>query len=700
MLNSEKKGKLTAEDIRSRIKTLESNFCCLEFQEDSTPNPPIDPDTWLEVGLRAYSIENEFTFCEQSLLQEIFRLRSSLDSRDKSQVREAHSQANIFEVRSRQFMTRAALKIANLDAMFGWKICQLPDGDKESQLLYFVDVFGGPGSCSEYVLWRNDGWNAKGFGFTPRGDYEFHVEMFQMAAPESFDPFYGANDDGHIFDPENINAFLDYVKAQTEDNLGAHLIMCDGGLCVKNNNQEIISKQLYLCLVLLAVGVIRPGGNALLKVFDLYTPFSVGLVYILTKCYQKVSITKPASSRPANSERYIVCQNRMHGDNMFLSYLLSISQVLWENRQGEHDINHIISLKTMQDDTKFYNFICKSNNDLARRQIGGLQSLIGILNGTHQQMRVDRKLVQDTLWRLWKLDLKTRMSPTDGFAMNASEYAFQLIDSNTLEMFTTYDTQLCGLGSIEKMFVNPRNWSFMSVDVTTDQGKNIRTMFLSKSNGSVFYYDREKVAWRKLQKLQLILSPKTLLYGEIAQEITETDNKQKITHALHIIDAFILGGKDIRYMPQNKRNAFCEKFAKALNRPLVYRNSCTIRPIPIRCKQLIPMIEFEEFFNNVSVHKLTTDTNVLGVDLDSCDSNETKKFYIPRGLLFVQKALIGLKGIEKDLEFGKSFSRRILWIWNKTTQIYSSTQMVEVTKEPDMVYRQDLEHFIEKYEDQ
>ncbi|XP_065078736.1 cap-specific mRNA (nucleoside-2'-O-)-methyltransferase 1-like [Ochlerotatus camptorhynchus] len=688
---------LTPENIRSRAETLESNFKWLEFHDDSTPNPPIDPDTWLEIGPRVRSIENEVAFCERSLLQEVFRLRSSLDDSDEKKVRWAHNKANFFEVRAGQFMTRAAIKIANVDALFGWKLCQLPDTADDSQLLYFVDVFGGPGGCSEYVLWRNDGWNAKGFGYTTKGDYEFRAEMFRMGAPESFDPFYGANDDGNILDPDNISAFMEYVKAQTADKLGAHLIMCDGGFYVKNNNQETISKQLYLCLVLLAVGVIRPGGNAILKVFDLYTPFSVGLVYVLTKCYEKVSIVKPASSRSANSERYLVCQTRLNESNLFMNYLFSISQVLWENRHGEHDIIHIISPQTMQEDKDFYNFIRNSNNDLARRQIAGLKSLIGILHGANQQEKVDKQLVQETLWRMWKLDHKSRVSPTDGFAISAAEYALQYIDKDTLEMFTKSDTLLCGNETIKKRFGNPRDWSFMPVDVTTDQDKNIRTMFLSKGNGSVFYYDRTEVAWRKMKELQLILSPKTLLYGEIVQEISIMGDKQRIVHALHIIDAIMLGGIDVRSLPQTKRNALCTKFAKALNRPLVYRNNCTIRPIPIRCKTLIPMTELDKFFSYVSVHKLATGTNVLGSDLEILDSQETKKFYIPRGLLFVRKGQIGLKGVEKELEFGKSFTSRILWVWTKTSQIYSSAQMVEVTKEPDLVYRKDFERFIEKY---
>ncbi|EAT33910.1 AAEL013813-PA [Aedes aegypti] len=683
---------LTADAIRTRTESLESNFHWLEFDDNSTPKPPIDPDTWLEIGPRLQTIDQETKFCDVEILREVLQLRSSLDDRDQEEVRWARNRSNPFDVKAGQFMTRAAVKIANVDAIFGWQLCQRGESD---DLMYFVDVFGGPGGCSEYVLWRNDGWNAKGFGFSTKGDYEFHPEMFRMGAPESFDPFYGANDEGNIFDPENVASFVEYVKSQT-DRLGAHLIMCDGGFFVKNNCQEIISKQLYLCLVLLAVAVIRPGGNAILKVFDLYTSFSVGLVYILTKSYGKVSIVKPASSRPANSERYLVCQNRLNRESLFARYLMSINQVLWENKHCDHDIIHLVSPKTMQEDKDFYNFIRNSNEDLARKQIAGLKALIDNVQGVRPAEKVDRQLVQDTLWRQWKLDHKSRVSPTDGFAKCAPDYALECVGKATLELFESSDTPLCGKRMLKKTFGNPNDWFFMPVDVTADQGRSIRTVFLSKGNGNVFCYDREKANWTQIKDYQVVLSPRTVLYGEIVEEISAKGEKQKIVHALHIMDAILLGGQEVRALPLDKRNILCCKFAKAMNRPLSHQNSSTVRPIPVRCKTLLPMMELDSFFSNVSIHELINGAKVIGSDLDSFDAQESKRFYIPRGLLFVRSVQTASKGAEKQLDFGKAFASRILWAWSKTSQIYSSAQRFDVAKEPNLVYRQDFDEFIEK----
>ena len=41
----------------------------------------------------------------------------------------------------------------------------------------------------------------------------------------------------------------------------------------------------------------------MVKVFDMFTLFSVGLFYLLSLCFRRIALFKPVTSRPANSER-------------------------------------------------------------------------------------------------------------------------------------------------------------------------------------------------------------------------------------------------------------------------------------------------------------------------------------------------------------------------------------------------------------
>lgn len=72
----------------------------------------------------------------------------------------------------------------------------------------------------------------------------------------------------------------------------------------QENFQEVLTKRLVLCQFLCAMSIIRKGGYFLCKTFDLFTPFNVGLVYLLYRAFDHVCIHKPVTSRPANSERY------------------------------------------------------------------------------------------------------------------------------------------------------------------------------------------------------------------------------------------------------------------------------------------------------------------------------------------------------------------------------------------------------------
>ena len=82
-------------------------------------------------------------------------------------MRNARTRSNPYEtIGSVFFLNRAAVKMANMDAVFDFMFTNpknqngQPVLDK-TDLLYFADVCAGPGGFSEYVMFRK-GWKAKG----------------------------------------------------------------------------------------------------------------------------------------------------------------------------------------------------------------------------------------------------------------------------------------------------------------------------------------------------------------------------------------------------------------------------------------------------------------------------------------------------------------------------------------------------------
>ena len=114
----------------------------------------------------------------------------------------------------------------------------------------------------------------------------------------------GQDGTGDLYNMSNIDHFVASVGSGT-----CHLVTADGGFDVSNNYdmQEQMSFQLQLCETYAAMSLQRPGGMFVLKVFDICDTRTISLLWMITRLYETVKIVKPLTSRPANSEKYIVC---------------------------------------------------------------------------------------------------------------------------------------------------------------------------------------------------------------------------------------------------------------------------------------------------------------------------------------------------------------------------------------------------------
>jgi len=108
---------------------------------------------------------------------------------------------------------------------------------------------------------------------------------------------------GNLYHLENLL----YVKNHYEHSMD--FITADGGFdySVDFNNQEESSLHLIFSEVCFALMMQKKGGHFILKVFDTFSSSTIELVYLLTYLYEEVIISKPMTSRPANSEKYILC---------------------------------------------------------------------------------------------------------------------------------------------------------------------------------------------------------------------------------------------------------------------------------------------------------------------------------------------------------------------------------------------------------
>jgi 23S rRNA U2552 (ribose-2'-O)-methylase RlmE/FtsJ len=117
---------------------------------------------------------------------------------------------------------------------------------------------------------------------------------------------YGADGTGDLYVKENQESYINLI-----DNQKVMLFTGDGGFdfSVDYENQE---KSAYLLLIassIIGLRVLAPTGMFVLKLFDIYSDSTHYLLRLITFCFKEWTLYKPATSRPCNSERYLICRN-------------------------------------------------------------------------------------------------------------------------------------------------------------------------------------------------------------------------------------------------------------------------------------------------------------------------------------------------------------------------------------------------------
>lgn len=114
---------------------------------------------------------------------------------------------------------------------------------------------------------------------------------------------YGEDNTGDLYNIENIKYFRKKMNNNT-----ANIVTADGGFdySVNFSQQEQQSYKLIFAEIVCAYGVCKKDGHFILKIFDNYTLPTLKLIYLLGTFFKEIVIIKPNTSRPANSEKYII----------------------------------------------------------------------------------------------------------------------------------------------------------------------------------------------------------------------------------------------------------------------------------------------------------------------------------------------------------------------------------------------------------
>lgn len=289
---------------------------------------------------------------------------------------QARDATNSFENIGRSiFINRAAIKLANTDAVH--KVSgQLFTFDNKTSMdpFTFCDVAAGPGGFTQYLQYRYK--RAIGYGMTLRHEtLDWNTRSLDMTR---FTAFYGPDNTGNLY--TNWEPFINYVLSKEEN--GVDLVTADGGFDLEDNmdktllhRQEFLSSRLLLTQAVIGVACAKIGGNFMVKVFDTVTTFSAHVLFVLAQCFERILIFKPISSRPANSERYVICMNKNREVQPYYQLLSGAARFYKDDIYSDTLFSEGIP-------QSFQQWLTESNNQSIARQLQAAQAILLYLKGT------------------------------------------------------------------------------------------------------------------------------------------------------------------------------------------------------------------------------------------------------------------------------------------------------------------------------
>jgi hypothetical protein len=182
----------------------------------------------------------------------------------------------------------------------------------------------------------------------------------------------GADGTGNIISSANF----EHCVSQHQNT--CDLITADGGFdfSCDFNNQETMVLSLLIAELGFALALQKQGGHFILKMFDTFAKPTIDVIYVLCNFYQDVYVSKPCTSRHANSERYIVCK---HFKPATTTGLLPHLIAMFGQLETIPKHATITSLLPMDHDAYFLNKMEECNAIIGQQQMETISATINII---------------------------------------------------------------------------------------------------------------------------------------------------------------------------------------------------------------------------------------------------------------------------------------------------------------------------------
>ena len=262
---------------------------------------------------------------------------------------------------NQMFINRSAIKLANIDAVLDFKLTRLAHEEEKGRNFLFADLCGAPGGFSEYLVKRFQSneirGSCRGYGMSLVGKNEHGKgctwcldDIYENDNTSTFSinyrVLYGYDGTGDIYNWDNVISFQKEIEHDLQEagipSRKMNLVVADGGFDAQRDSecQEELAQKLILHEFATALQLLDVDGTLVLKLFGCQTESIRMAMRSMFDLFNSLEMTKPISSRPASSERYVILEG------------FKGLPAQWEG--GQNWINNVLIGRCLQRDLSFY----------------------------------------------------------------------------------------------------------------------------------------------------------------------------------------------------------------------------------------------------------------------------------------------------------------------------------------------------------
>ncbi|GMR59004.1 hypothetical protein PMAYCL1PPCAC_29199, partial [Pristionchus mayeri] len=541
------------------------------------------------------SLAEERLWCDANLLERIVEIKKEMNSHEGNDLDGVRKGGNPHEalLENRLMLGRYSMLLASIDRathflLTGENIDDVvmkrpldtrPRGKnihRDADIFYFAESQTLPVPFASQYIWLRKGfYNAKCFcpQFSPTSplsalvSHSFLDTMRRVAHKKQEEQ----NESCNPYDPLMRETFTELIQRGTGGQ-GVHLYTgfihnvtpwgekqgeegtsTHSPPLVTRAAKEVMFRDSYLGQLLYATGVVRNGGRAVIHFLDTNTSLSMAVLYLAHIVFDRVAIYKPRTSRPGNTERFLICDGLRPKEAKAVKKY--IEESLEKVRQGEYLVR-LLPDRIMDEDGNFIEYARETNNKLAERQFRFLSSCVRMLKDEEREKVHEDCL--ETCLPYYLIPYATRDEMVNYREEMKSRSAMDILSFWIPHQLNPADLllSLCSKNEAINSQILKKKVESEGRLLVTPCADLSSTLIVGTNNGLDFWSGKWK-KWMGLSRFTTILPPDSVLIGDIIETAGGS------TLIVRILDVGVIFGDDISNLPFKKRLRAAEKLVEA-----------------------------------------------------------------------------------------------------------------------------------------